>query len=200
MKVGLIFECGPDGADKQVCEHLAKRADNQIEINSITLDNKAKLIEDCGSAALELLNDGCQRVVIVWDLYPPWRESNQRACLRTERRAVLRSLQLAGVNSPRVYLVCIIQELEAWLLSDGRGISYVLSKPHRKVKINDDKKADRVTKPKTRMIKLFQQNGGTPYLDRIHAQQIVRALPDLNRIKRSPSFARFILKTTGVIL
>ena len=73
MKVGLIFECGPDGADKQVCEDLAKRVDDQIEINSITLDNKPILIETCGDAALELLNDGCQRVVIVWDLYPPWR-------------------------------------------------------------------------------------------------------------------------------
>ena len=200
MKVGLIFECGPDGADKQVCEHLAERVDNQIELNSITLDNKPGLIEYCGRAALELLNDGCQRVVISWDLYPPWREKNEPPCFHKDRHAILHSLAEAGVTSPDVYLVCITQELEAWLLSDGRAISYVLSKAHRKVKVGDEKAPDSVTNPKTRMTKLFQQRGGMIYLDRIHAVQIVRALPDLKRIRRSPSLARFVLKTTGVNL
>jgi hypothetical protein len=48
MKVGMIFECGPDGADKKVCEHLAYQLDPDIEISSVTLTNKPGLVENCG--------------------------------------------------------------------------------------------------------------------------------------------------------
>ena len=66
MKVGMIFECGPAGADKAVCELLAQRLKPGIQIASVTLDNKPKLLADCGEAAAQLFMDGCQRVVIVW--------------------------------------------------------------------------------------------------------------------------------------
>ena len=54
MKVGLILECGPQGADKAVCEHLAKLLDPEIEIVTLTLDNKPGLIENCAEAATTL--------------------------------------------------------------------------------------------------------------------------------------------------
>jgi hypothetical protein len=45
LKVGLILECGPDGADKKVCEylagvHLARLIGAAVETSSVTLDNK----------------------------------------------------------------------------------------------------------------------------------------------------------------
>ena len=40
MKVGLILECGPQGADKAVCEYLVKLLNPEIEVVSRTLDNK----------------------------------------------------------------------------------------------------------------------------------------------------------------
>ena len=51
MKVGIIFECGPDGADRKVCEHLAKRIKPDLKIESVTLDNKPKMIRGCGQRA-----------------------------------------------------------------------------------------------------------------------------------------------------
>ncbi|MGK7873814.1 MAG: hypothetical protein AB4426_11040 [Xenococcaceae cyanobacterium] len=78
MKVGMIFECGPNGADKAVCEHLVRMLKPDIEISSVTLNNKPNLLSDCGDAAASLLGEGCDRIVIIWDLYPPWRERKQR--------------------------------------------------------------------------------------------------------------------------
>jgi hypothetical protein len=52
MKIGMILECGPSGADKKVCEHLAKQLLPDIEITSFTLDNKPKMIAECGPVAL----------------------------------------------------------------------------------------------------------------------------------------------------
>ena len=71
MKVGMIFECGPDGADKKVCEHLARMLQPDIEISSVTLDNKPNLLSGCGATAAQLLEDGCDRIIVIWDLHPP---------------------------------------------------------------------------------------------------------------------------------
>ncbi len=200
MKVGMIFECSPAGADKAVCELLAKRLKPSIIVSSVTLDNKRKLLAECGEAAAQLFKDGCERVVIVWDLYPPWRESGVKPCRREDRQAIARSLKKAKVSYKHVYLVCIEQELEAWLITDGRAVSQILSRPAHPVQVGDVKNSEKVHNPKKRIIKTFQQYTGRPYTDRIHAKQIVEAMPDLNRIKRCASFVRFAAKATGVAL
>jgi hypothetical protein len=193
----MIFECGPAGADKVVCELLAQRLESGVQIISVTLDNKPKLLADCGQAAAGLLEDGCERIIIVWDLYPPWRENKAKPCQKEDRQAIAQSLKKANVKSKHVYLVCIKEELEAWLIADGRALSEVLSRPAHLVKVPDTKKPDQTSKPKTKLMKLFQQNSGKPYSDRIHARLIVEALPDLNRINRCASFVRFAVKATG---
>ncbi len=198
MKVGMIFECGPAGADKAVCELLAQRLKPGIQIASVTLDNKPKLLADCGEAAAQLLKDGCRRVVIVWDLYPPWREAGAKPCRREDRQAITKALKRAGLKGKPVYLVCIEEELEAWLITDGRAISQVLSRPAHPVRISDVKNSDSVQNPKKRIIKTFKQHSGRPYTDRIHAKQIVEAMPDLNRIRRCASFVRFAVKATDI--
>ncbi len=198
MKVGMIFECGPAGADKVVCELLACRLAPAIEIMSVTLDNKPKLLDDCGQAAARLFQDGCERVVIVWDLYPPWRKGGVKPCRKDDRQAIARSLKRAKVKSKPVYLVCIEEELETWLIADGRALSTVLSRPAHPAKVRDLKKPEKISGPKTRLTKLFQQHRGQPYTDRFHAKKIVEAMPDLNKIKRCASFVRFAVKATGV--
>ena len=199
MKVGMIFECGPQGADRKVCEHLAKRIRPDLEIKSETLDNKPNLIAECGIAAARLLEDGCDRVVIVWDLYPAWRERGVKPCRKEDREGITISLHSAGVESDKVALVCIEEELEAWLLADHRAISIVLSKPHRKVNVRRQSNPDRQN-PKTRLMRIFTEHIRRPYTDRRHAAQIVRAMPDLNRIKRVDSFRRFARKVADVEL
>ncbi|HAG85837.1 MAG TPA: hypothetical protein DCL61_33030 [Cyanobacteria bacterium UBA12227] len=200
MKVGMIFECGPDGADKQVCEHLARMLQPDIEISSVTLDNKPNLLSECGATAAQLLEDGCDRIIIVWDLHPPWREKKQPPCLKEDRAAIMDSLAQAGVTSPHVHLVCIKEELEAWLLADGRAISAVLSKPTHPVKVKDKKNPEGIKNPKKQLNKIFQENTGRRYEDRQHAKMIVEKLEDLNKLRRSITFVRFAEKVAGVKL
>lgn len=197
MKIGMIFECGPNGADQQVCEYLAHRLLPDIEVVSITLDDKPKLLRDCGPAAATLLRQGCERITIVWDLHPPWRKKKEPPCRKEDRETIHTSLSHSRVPIQQVALVCIKEELEAWLLADGRALSTVLSRPAHPVRVRDVKKPDRTQKPKTRLNKIFQQYSGRPYVDLMYARKIVEALPDLTRIRRSTTFVRFAVKLTG---
>ncbi|MCY4466027.1 MAG: hypothetical protein OXE46_10865 [Chloroflexi bacterium] len=196
MKVGLILEGIRDGADQKVCEHLAERIRPGIQIKSEALGNKPNLIAKCGSVAAQLLDDGCERVVIVWDLYPAWREG--KPCRKLDRDGIMKSLVAENVDFDKIALVCIEEELEAWLLADHRALSDVLSKPHRQVNIKRQKYPERGN-PKTRLIKIFNEHRGHTYQFRF-AESIVRAMPDLNRIKRVATFRRFALKVADVEL
>lgn len=196
MRLGMIFECGPDGADMKVCERLVQHLRPDAIIRSITLDNKPKLIAGCGAVAAMLLKEGCGNVIIVWDLYPAWRERVQRPCRAEDRRLIMDSLRTAGVGSC-AHLVCIEQELEAWLLADGRAISSVLSTTAHPVRVKNVKNSESVNNPKKRLNELFKQNTGRPYNDIVHAEKIIRGLPDLNRIRRCSTFVRFAEKVTG---
>ncbi len=189
MKVGIICECGPEGAEVQVLPELAQRIDSELRLECVTLDNKQKLVRECGKSDATLLAMGCRRVVIVWDLYPAWRE--RRPCRREDRRGIYESLAGAAVSPPQVGLVCIREELEAWLVADGRAVSAVLSTPAHRVRIRDGRNPESIRNPKKRLDREFQHNANRRYSDRQHAIQIVRALPDLTRLDRIPAFARF---------
>lgn len=199
MKIGMIFECGPEGADKKVCEHFARQLQLELEIISITLDNKPKLISECGRAASQLLKDGCDRVLIIWDLYPAWREKNQKPCRKNDRLEIQKCLEHYEVNSSQVHLICITEELEAWLITDGHAISAVLSTPAHPVSIPDNKKTETVKNPKKYLMKLFKEKTGRLYSNLQHAEKIARQITDLKKIKRCPSFARLVAKIQGDI-
>lgn len=198
MKVGLILECGPQGADKAVCEHFARLLDPEIEIVSLTLDDKPNLIENCADAAIGLLEfDGCDRVVIIWDLYPAWRKRGERPCRKQDRDQVLEKLDNAGVSNPNVFLVCIEEELEAWLLSEHQAISAVLSRPTREVRIRRERHPERVRNPKVRIRKYFDENGKI-YDELVHAKQIAQNIANTNRLRRCRTFVRFALKVADI--
>ncbi len=200
MKVGMIFECGPKGADKQVCEYLAKKLVPDIEIVSVPLTDKKNLLAECGTAASILLNSSCEKVLIIWDLYPPWGQKGQRPCRKADRESIFASLASAGImmNAP-VFLVCIEQELEAWLVADGSALSHLLSRPTHPVKIDDQKKPDKVVNPKKYLVQLFQQTTSRRYDDVVDAIKIARRLTTWNKITKSPTFRRFALKLSDSI-
>ena len=198
MKVGMIFECGPEGADVKVCTYLAQRLRPDIVISSVTLNNKPNLVAECGAAAAQLLQDGCERVVIVWDLYPPWREKKAKPCRREDRINIFQSLTNAGVDHGRVYLVCIREELEAWLLADQRALESLLSRPTRPASVSESRYPERTRNPKARMQQIFREHGRT-YIDLLDADKIVKELPDLRRLyRRCETFQRFALKVADL--
>ena len=194
MRVGFIFECGPNGADVQVCRNLVARIRPEIEFVPRTLDNKPNLVRECGPMSGVLLQD-CVHVVIIWDLYPAWRERGIRPCRYQDRQDIFQSLTDAGADQNRISLVCIREELEGWLLADKRALQTVIAgmkHPHQVGRIKNYGSPDSIQKPKTKLIQLFQRElgRGRRYIDYQHAKMIVEAIPDLQRIRRSVSFQR----------
>jgi hypothetical protein len=193
VRVGFIFECGPKEADVQVCETLVCRLRPEIEFVSRTLDNKPNLVWECGPVARVLLQD-CEQVIIIWDLFPPWRET--APCLHQDRVDIFQSLQNEVVDKSKVSLVCVHEELEAWLLADKRALQTVIARfkhPHKVGRIKNYSSPDSIQKPKTKLNQLFQYElgRGRRYNDFQHAKMIVEAIPDFQRIRRSGSFLRF---------
>jgi len=204
MKIGFIFECGPEGPDVQVCRYLVNKLDPTIEFVSSTLDNKKKLIEDCGAVAKVLL-DECEKVIVVWDLYPAWRERGIRPCRHEDRQAIFQSLQAENVDLDKVFLVCIQEELEAWLLADHRAVTAMLQPlkhPHPVSRISRFSTPDSIRNPKKRLTRIFTQELGPRrrYVDYRHALLIAKEIADFSRIRRSDSFKRFALKVGGLEL
>ena len=191
----MIFECGPQGVDQKVCERFARQLQPGIEITSKTLDNKPNLIASCGRVAAQLLKDGCDRILIIWDLYPAWREKGQKPCYTEDSQAIQASLANAGVTSQNVYLICIEPELEQWFLYDLTALSSVLSTPTHPVTIR--KSPSGVTNPKKALTKLFEENTGRKYNDLIHAETIAINTENFDRIaKKCKSFKLFVEKIT----
>lgn len=202
MKLGFILECGPQGADLKVCKNLVDRIRPADEFVAITLDNKPKLISGCGEAAKQFLNNGCAQVFIIWDLYPAWRVKGEKPCRKEDRDNIFESLNAAQVPLDKVHLICIEQELEAWLIADGRSISSYLSTQTNQVAIGHESRPDQVQNPKKKLNKHFTQNRGSNfnYIDYMHAEKLVALIPDYQKLKKSKTFKRFYFKLTGTQL
>jgi len=198
MTIGFIFECGPQGADKQVVEYLASKLRPGSKIVSSTMDNKPNLLGNAATVAAALLADGCERVLIVWDLRPAWPDKDNKPCRAEERRGLLEALANAGLKGRPVHLICVEQELESWLLADETKLEMFLSTDTRPYSIGRVRRPDQVPNPKAAVMNHFRAARGWRYEDRVHAGKVVRqGEPDWARLRRSPSFARFEAKLTA---
>lgn len=201
MKIGLIVESGPQGAEPQVLPKLIDKLGHKCDISIVTFDNKPKLIEGCGKAAEQLFDEGCDKVLIVWDLYPAWRVPEKKVkegkkrkkakpCRREDRLAIAASLTAAGID-PRWCRSSASKRNWRHGSPQMGALSAVLSRPTHPVSVKDCKRPDSMKKPKTYLRKLFRKEGHGDYLDRVHAPKIVDAMPDLTKLSKSVSFTRF---------
>ncbi|MEX8503538.1 MAG: DUF4276 family protein [Leptothrix ochracea] len=190
--IGFIFECGPQGADKHVCEYLASQLRPGVKLISRTMDNKLKLLAGAASVAKSLLDEGCERVLIVWDLRPAWPDKKEKPCRAAERQTLLDALTKAGLQGQPVYLVCVEQELESWLLADETKLSAYLSTDSRAYSAPRTRRPDDVVNPKSRVMKYFKEARGLRYEDYVHAVKVVKTgTVNPQRLRQSKSFARF---------
>lgn len=187
MTLGLVLECGREGPDERVCRHMIERIRPGLPVSTVTLSNKPRLIEGCGDATAQLLSEGCRLVVVVWDLYPTWRETTP--CRRADREAIQASLVAAAVNTAKVKLVCITEELEAWLIADAQAVSnYISTAAHRK-RFDQVRHPARVN-PKMLLRRAFRESRHRDYRDYEHALPLARHAR-LEQVRRVDSFARF---------
>jgi len=161
----------------------------------IPLDRKPVLKEQCGRWASELLTQGCERVLIVWDLLPDWGEYEGTGCLHADREEIFQALEYAGIQrgDSRISVACIHKMLEAWLRADERALTRVLSTDARNCRVKRVKSCETIRDPKAALDALFSSSprGFRQYTDRVHATMIVREIADLGRLNRIPSFNRF---------
>jgi len=201
MKVGLLVECGRQGLEAvvctRICELLRERRDVKFEIDIVPMDNKARLIQECGTTAALLLGNGCDRVVILWDERPAWPTVGDKLCWHRDRVDILANLHEAKAQAAKVHLVCIEREFESWLLHDKRMLACMFSTVEHPIPVKPPRHPDRLPNPKGTMTRLFRKHGRGTYVDVQHAKQFTRCLADLNGLRRCDTFRRFAEKVTG---
>ena len=122
MKVGFIFECAIGGPDERVYSYLAKHFCSSITPMPLCKTNKKNLKDECANDVRILLKGGCKKVVIIWDKMPPWGGA---ADCKRDKADIKRKLKNEGMtNFKDIFLLCIDEELESWMISDGRAFSH----------------------------------------------------------------------------
>lgn len=194
MKIGFILECAPGGPDSKVYPYLAAQIRDDLEIvPPKTMVNKALLVKNCGAITSILLSEGCDLVLVIWDLRPPWKVDGGQPCLHEDRTMINQSLTETGVDISKVGLVCNIAMLEAWLLADKRAIVLTIEgiTGKRPNNVPSIRNPDRIPDPKNRLIKIFGDCSAGMYVDNVHAEKIVKNLSHLDKIRRLHSFELF---------
>lgn len=195
MKVGMIFECADEGPDLKVCALLAKRIRPDISIVPDALGNKRNLLAECGESAAALFAGGCEKLIIIWDLYPSFKRKED-PCRHNDKKLIFESLDDAGVGSENVELICIEAELETWLVADYRAVRDVIRQWAPKANIGRLKQALQSKDPKEILDRLFREHAKRPYQPHVHAEKIIKAMPNLRLLNRVESFRRFESKLT----
>ena len=189
MKVGLIVECATDGPDWQVYSLWIRRLvgdDAVVEQSSAV--NKKLLVQQAGTRTQKLLNEGCEKVFIIWDLWPAWGEAKPDEA--GDVAAITHSLRQAGVVHPCVYLLCVNRMLETLLIVDGRALNDVLGIPVGKQTPSNKNNPYTERDPKAYLGKWFRQARKGDYSDYAHAKRIAEHV-DLARLRgRTREFPR----------
>jgi hypothetical protein len=194
-KLGLVLECGREGADERVLRCLIARLSPGTEVRVAAMGDKAALFRDGIQAADKLLSaDNCDHVFIIWDLHPEWRQDISSAKSCAFECAEMRSQVPAKLT--KITPICILRSLEAWILADERALSEYFSRPTHAVKIPRISCPDRDRDPKGRIFTMFRQQGRR-YTDRLDAVRVMQATPNTNRLRRISSFARLCYKLVG---
>lgn len=193
-KIGIVCEGIQGNEDEKVLKHLASRIVPGAAVECTPMGRKPDLIRDCGTAVKAFLDDGCARVLVVWDLEPGF---GRDICLKEDRREIFASLAAVGVpNDACVFLVAIHKELESWLLASGRALSTVLSTPSHRVRIPNKNNPEHTGNPKGELRRLFECHGST-YTAMSDAIRIAEGVPEkFPGLKNCRSFKRFGRKLT----
>lgn len=198
MKIGYVFECGPDGGDMKVLKHLTSMIEPAAEFAYATLSVKTTLLQESGKEVKRLRNAGCEKIFIVWDLFPAWRADKGKPCRHEDKEAIKASLAAEGLTENDVIFLCLEEELEAWLIADGRVLTEYFSKPHRKVDIDNVTKPDKTKDPKGKLMGHFKAHKNIQYEGTIHAEKIIKRIQNFQKLKKSETFSRFHFKLIGV--
>src|SRR5713226_6597458 len=91
-RVGILVECGRDGLEVHLCRRICALLRDQhgaaFEERIVPMDNKKRLLEEGVAASANLLGEGFDRVIILWDEEPAWPNKEESLCWHLEREQV----------------------------------------------------------------------------------------------------------------
>jgi hypothetical protein len=194
MKIGFILECTLGGPDAVIYPYVAKRLCDALEIEKPeTLKDKKSLIQEAPLVAQTLLENGCDKVFIIWDRIPRW---NIPGNCETDKEQIAEGLNNLEVPPVQVFLCCIDEMLESWLIADGDGITkWINSKTTHKIKAFPDHKTKQdQAAPKDRIKNYLRDNFNKwKYNDFEDNIDIIKSLSDYKKAaKLNPSFGEFV--------
>lgn len=197
MKVGLILECAMQGPDLQVYCVFAKRIlGDQTQIEPSCAGNKKILVNEAGQRTQALFKEGCERVLIIWDLWPAWAEEGASPSMEADVRAVTKSLHEAKVKHACVYLICVDRMLETMLIVDGNALSTVIDIPLGDQRPKHKRTPRKEPKPKDYLTRWFRRYGRGQYTPHTHAKRIAERM-DMARLQAAcPEYGRFAQSLT----
>lgn len=199
-KLGLIFECDAGGPDELVFKSLVRRLSPETEVIPRPLGSKKGIYNKGTEVAKDLVElDGCDLVLIVWDLKPLWKEEDgtQAKNCKDERKMMLERLTgIAASTLGKVRLLCLTYELETWLLADDATIRAYLSKETHPCTWKVSKPAS-YQDAKAQLNKVFNEFRGRKYEDYSEAIKIASKWTSTSKLRKIPSFKRFSLLLNG---
>jgi len=175
MKIGFVLECSPQGPDAAIYPYLANFFCETIEVaKPETLTNKQNLISEAPEVAHTLLANGCDYVFIIWDRMPKW---GGRGKCEDDILALEKGLMQFEINRRQVFLCCISDMLESWMIVDGRYITQYFQRfSTRQIPpFKDNKEKSSQSDPKN---KIKKYNG--KYNDFIDNFKIVKIIDDFS--------------------
>lgn len=200
MKLGLVLECDVGGPDERVLTCFARRLKPRIQVEAVALGDKPTIFSKGVETAQRLVEtNGCDLVLIVWDL-KPFLEGPPPATHCIHEAEVLRQ-RLAALNRAtraKIRLLCLTWELETWFIADEKAVSAYLSTDAHKKKFkcaNPEGKTD----PKAVLDKACKEARGRSrgYEDFKEAIRIACGIEQTNKLQAIPSFERFAKLLTG---
>lgn len=189
MKVGLILECTTDGPDWQVYSLWVKRLlGDDVQVEQSSAVNKKLLVQQAGVRARDLFAEGCDKVFLIWDLWPAWGPSKPDQA--ADLAAIEASLRQAGVTNPCVYMVCVNRMLETLLMVDGKALNAVLGIPKGRKTPGSKNTPSTERDPKAYLGKWFKEARRGDYVAHTHARQIAQQVDFARLRSRTTEFAK----------
>jgi hypothetical protein len=207
MKIGFIVECTQEGPEELVVQAVMSTFRPKDEFLVSPMVDKGKLLEGAPGETKRLLDGGCAKVFVLWDWHPleaRWSDQVKKrwkpGVCRVEAHELRGKLKSADVQSGRIVLICVAQELEAWALADRQAISTVIAKRRRRPQepVRRTRKPEECPNPEQTLENIFRESDVelAKYTDVpaiIEQAQTTR----FKHLKNCPSFVRLVEKLTG---
>ena len=169
--------------------------------------DKGKLLAGAPGETKRLFDGGCAKVFVLWDWHPleaRWSDQVKQRwkpdVCRMEAHDLRGKFNAADLQSGRIVLICVAQELEAWALADRLAIAKIIAKRRRPPlePVRKTRKPEQCPNPEQTLENIFREFDVelAKYTDVpaiIEQAQTTR----FKHLKTCPSFVRLVEKLTG---